>query len=362
MTKKTVERFSVEMLQVLDEKGKVDKKLAPKLAEKELLEMYRWMVLCRLFDRKAFSLQRQGRIGTYAQHEGQEATGIGVAMAMKKEDFLFPSFRENHALACRGMPMENLFMYWGGDERGSIAPQGVNCFPTSIPVGTHMLHAVGFSWGEKLRKNRTVAVTFFGDGATSEGDFHEAMNFAGEFQTPTVFVCSNNSYAISIARGKQTRSKTLAQKAFAYGFEGVQVDGNDALGVYAVASRAIENARNGKGPTMIEAVTYRIGDHTTSDDASRYRPKEEVEYWKKRDPIDRFAKYLHGEKILDARAEKEILAKATIKVEEAVRKYESAKPQLPSDIFGHMFAQAPKVLKMQEEYLEKLLGEGKNAE
>lgn len=359
MTKKTIEKFSVEMLQVLDEKGKLDKKLEPKISKEKLVELYRLMVLSRVFDRKAFALQRQGRIGTYAQHEGQEATGVGVAAAMTKDDFLFPSFRENHALISRGMPMENLLLYWGGDERGSIAPKDVNCFPVSIPVGTHPLHAVGFSWGEKLRKNKTVTVTFFGDGATSEGDFHEAMNFAGEFQTPTVFVCSNNSYAISVARGKQTHSKTLAQKAFAYGFEGMQVDGNDVLGVYAVASKAIEKARNGKGPTMIEAVTYRVGDHTTSDDASRYRPKEEVEYWRKRDPIERFAKYLKGKKILNERNKKEILAKTTLEVEEAVRKYEATKAQKPGEIFDYMFEQTPKVLKIQKEYLEKFAGEKK---
>ncbi len=361
MPQKIVEKFSVKFLQILDEKGKADKKLLPKLSREQLLEMHRLMVLSRVFDRKAFSLQRQGRLGTYAQHEGQEATGIGVALAMRKEDFLFPSFRENHVMMALGFPMENMLLYWGGDERGNVAPNGVNTFPISIPVGTHMLHAVGFSWGEKLRKRKTVAVTFFGDGATSEGDFHEAMNFAGEFQTPTVFVCSNNQWAISVARKKQTNSGTLAQKAIAYGFEGVQVDGNDIFAVYSAATDAIEKARKGKGPTMIECLTYRVGDHTTSDDASRYRPKEELDYWKKRDPIERLAVYLKAKKLLDAKSEKTILEKCSLEVEEAVKKYEATEPQKPEAIFNYMFYETPKVLAMQREHLKEFLkGENQN--
>lgn len=361
MPEKKVEKFFVEFFSVLDGKGRVDKKLLPKISDKQLKEMHYSMVLARAFDRKAFALQRQGRLGTYAQHEGQEATGIGVAYAMKKEDFLFPSFRENHVLIARGYPMERVYQYWGGDERGNIVPEGVNCFPIAIPVGTQTLHAVGFSWGEKLRKRKTVSVVFFGDGATSEGDFHEAMNFAGEFQTPTVFVCANNQWAISVARKTQTHSKTLAQKAFAYGFEGVQVDGNDVLGVFLVASRAIEKARQGGGPTMIEALTYRMGDHTTADDASRYRTKSELGFWKKRDPIERFAKYLKARKILDLKTEKEIIARSALEVEEAVRKYEAVKPQAPEEIFNYMFEKMPKTLEMQKDYLEKFLGDGKNA-
>ncbi|MBI2597856.1 MAG: hypothetical protein HYW50_01535 [Candidatus Diapherotrites archaeon] len=247
--------------------------------------------------------------------------------------------------------MERLYQYWGGDERGNIVPEGVNCFPIAIPVGTQTLHAVRFSWAMKLKKQKSVTVVFFGDGATSEGDFHEAMNFAGEFQTPTVFVCQNNQFAISVARKTQTRSKTLAQKAFAYGFEGIQVDGNDVFAVYSAALKAIENARAGKGPTMIEAVTYRIGDHTTADDASRYRPKQEVEFWKKRDPIERFKKFLFAKKILDLRKEKEIIARSTLAVEEAVRKYEATPPQKPEEIFNHMFYGMPKTLQLQKDYL-----------
>ncbi len=355
MAKKVVEKFSVEMLSILDEKGVADKKLLPKLSEKELLSMLEQMVLARAFDRKAFAMQRQGRIGTYAQHEGQEATQIGVSFAMQKQDWVFPSFRENAILISRGYPMELLFQYWGGDERGSAIPDGVNCFPISIPVGTQPLHAVGFSWGMKLKGQKSVSVVFFGDGATSEGDFHEAMNFAGEFQTPTVFVCQNNQFAISIARNKQTHSKTLAQKAFAYGFEGMQVDGNDIFAVFSAAKKAFEKARSGGGPTMIEAVTYRIGDHTTSDDASRYRPKSELDFWKKRDPIERLEKFLRAKKILNEKNRKEITERTSAAVEEAVKKYEAVLPQKVDDIFDHMYAEPPKTLLMQKEYLKKFL-------
>ncbi len=355
MPKKVVEKFSVKMLSILGEKGHVDKKLLPKLSPKQLLEMLEKMVLARTFDKKAFALQRQGRIGTYAQHEGQEATQIGVSLAMRESDWVFPSFRENAVLMSRGYPLENLFLYWGGDERGNIVPDGVNCFPASIPVGTQTLHAVGFSWGMKLKNQKSVCVVFFGDGATSEGDFHEAMNFAGEFQTPTIFVCQNNQFAISIARKKQTHAKTLAQKAFAYGFEGIQVDGNDVLAVYSAARRAMDNARNGLGPAMIEAVTYRMGDHTTSDDASRYRPQSEVDYWKKRDPIDRLKKYLKAKKILTEKIGKEIYERAAKHVEDAVKKYEETPLQKPTEIFDYMFSEQPKTLLNQKEYLRKFL-------
>lgn len=357
MPEKKVLKFEVEQLSILDEKGKADKKLLPKLSAKELLSMYEEMVLVRIFDRKAFALQRQGRLGTYAQHEGQEATQIGVSFAMQKQDWVFPSFREDAILISRGYPMERLYQYWGGDERGNIVPDGVNCFPISIPVGTQPLHAVGFSWAAKMRKEKSVSVVFFGDGATSEGDFHEAMNFAGDFLTPTVFVASNNQFAISVARKKQTRAKTIAQKAFAYGFRGVQVDGNDIFAVYRAAKEAIESARKGNGPTLIEAVTYRIADHTTADDASRYRPKSEISFWKKRDPIERLKKYLEAKKILDSKIEKEILSRSTFAVEEAVRKYEAIEPQKPDAIFNYMYYETPKTLQQQKEYLKKFLEE-----
>jgi pyruvate dehydrogenase E1 component alpha subunit len=215
------------------------------------------MILSRVFDEKALNLQRQGRLGVYASMRGQEASIIGSAYALKKEDWIFPCFRENGALILRGYPMHQLFMYWGGDERGMQVPGNVNSFPVSIAVGTQTLHAVGAAYANQYLNKKVVNIVYFGDGGTSEGDFHEAMNFAGVFQVPAIFICENNQYAISVPRQKQTHSETIAQKAVAYGIEGIQVDGMDVFAVYKAAKDAVDKARNGKGPTLIECCTYR---------------------------------------------------------------------------------------------------------
>src|SRR6516162_3313061 len=240
-----------------------------------LIALYRGMVLTRAFDLKAVSLQRTGRLGTYAVSLGQEAVSVGIASAMREEDVVLPSYRDNGTLLWRGTKMEEILLFWGGDERGNLSSGPAHDFPYCIPVGSQAPHAA------------RVAVCLFGDGATSKGDVWEAMNFAGVHKLPVVFVANNNQWAISVPLKLQTASETLAQKAIAAGFAGEQVDGNDVITVRAAAEDGIAQARAGAGPRLIEALTYRLSDHTTADDAARYRPPEEVQARWKEEPISR---------------------------------------------------------------------------
>src|SRR3989344_1897130 len=318
MPLKIIESFDIYHLSILDENGNIDKKLMPKISKKEIFSLYEFMLLTRIFDDKALKLQRQGRLGTYASMLGQEATIIGSSYALEKKDWMFPSFRESGAYLLRGLSPEKLFMYWGGDERGMLIPKDQNNFPVCIPVATQTLHAVGAAMASNIKNEKTAFLTYFGDGATSEGDFHEAMNFAGVFNSPVVFICQNNQFAISLPRENQTKSKTIAQKAIAYGFQGIQVDGNDVFTVYKATKDALQKARTKKGPTFIECFTYRIGDHTTADDSSKYRTKKELEYWQKKDPILRLRKYMQKNKLWNKSYEDKITKKFTDLIEKAV--------------------------------------------
>jgi len=347
-----IEKFNVEYLQILDEEGRCDEKLKPRIPVNELKKIYFLFQLTRAFDEKALSLQRQGRIGTYAPVKGEEACQIASSILMEKEDIAFPAFREHGVYITRGMPLEMLYQYWGGDERGMNIPENVNVFPVSIPVGTHMLHATGMAIAFQIQKKKSVSLTYFSDGATSEGDFHEAMNFAGEFKAPVIFICQNNQYAISTPVREQTASKTIAQKAIAYGFEGIRVDGNDVFAVYKATKEALERARDGKGPSFIECYTYRLGDHTTSDDASKYRTEKEVKLWEKKDPIIRFEKYLISKKILSKNEIKIVINRVNKIIEDAVKKYESIKPENIEDIFNYTYEKMPSEIKDQLEYLK----------
>ncbi len=350
--------FSVYRLSILDENGQVDEKLMPRLTNAQFLDFYSWMVLLRAFDDKALKLQRQGRIGTYASSLGQEACTIGTALPLQPQDWCFPAFREHGMFMVRGSPLVKILQYWGGDERGSKAEEGVNVFPVSIPVGSQPLHAVGCAIGMKLKKKDSVSVCYFGDGGTSEGDFHEAMNFAGTFNAPCIFVCQNNQFAISVPRKNQTASETLAQKAFAYGFEGLQVDGNDVLAVYVGMKEAVDKARAGKGPTLLELFTYRMGDHTTADDSTRYRTKEELEEWRKKDPVLRLQVFLKRTGILTEALDQQILTEAVALVEKAVQEYESMPAPKPEDMFDYLYKQQPKELTEQkDEFLSFLSGQ-----
>ncbi len=337
MPKKLVETFRVEWLQVLDEDGKCDEALRPSLDDDQIKRLFEWMVLARTFDEKAFKLQREGRLGTYASILGQEAGQVGSAFALRPTDWMFPTFREPGASFVRGLPVRMVLQYWAGDERGSQIPEGLNDFPITIPVGTQIPIAVGAALAAKAKGDDVAVMAFMGDGATSKGDFHEGLNFAGVFAAPVVFVCQNNQWAISVPLRRQTAAKTLAQKAFAYGFSGVQVDGNDVLAVYRAAHEALHRAREGKGPTLIECVTYRLGDHTTADDASRYRSQGEVEEWKKRDPIERLKKYMDKHGLWNKSYDHAVHGEAKEKVEQGVSEQESLPPPDPRDLFRFTF-------------------------
>ncbi|HII15082.1 MAG TPA: pyruvate dehydrogenase (acetyl-transferring) E1 component subunit alpha [Nanoarchaeota archaeon] len=342
-----IAEFDVKKLEILSPEGKADEKLMPRLSKKDIAEMYRLMVLSRAFDEKAIALQRQGRLGTYVPQLGQEASIIGPAYALSKKDWLVPSFRETGAMIAHGCSVEMMMRYWAGDERGSLMPKGARVLPVAIPVSTQLPHAAGIAWGMKKLKERSAVMAYFGDGGTSPGDFHEAMNLAGVFRLPVVFVCQNNHYAISLPVERQTASKTIAQKAIGYGIQGVQVDGNDIFAAYSAAKKALEDAKNGI-PTLIECLTYRMGDHTTSDDSKRYRDEKEVKEWAKKDPVARLEKYMADRKMLNAALKEKIIKKCRAIIEKAVGDVESSPPDA-EDIFRYTYAEMDESLKEQAE-------------
>jgi len=351
----------IEHLSILDETGKLDKGLEPEISDELLLKLHRGMVLGRRFDERLLNLQRQGRVGTFAPITGQEASQLGTVAVLQASDWFVPSFRETAAELWRGRTMESVILAYGGYAEGALSEKRLNNLPVAVPVGSQVLHAVGLGWAIKYRKQDDVVMTFFGDGGTSEGDFHEGMNFAGVFQTPVIFVCQNNQWAISVPRSKQTHSQTLAQKAAAYGVPGIHVDGNDILAVYEAAKEAEERARFGDGPTMIECVTYRMMMHTTADDPKRYRTEEEVEGWKKRDPILRFQKYLKDKGLLTDETIQEVEEEVQGEIQGAVDHAETQMKTFtdPLLMFEHAYKEMPDHLKAQREELVQELAETK---
>jgi pyruvate dehydrogenase E1 component alpha subunit len=339
--------YSIERVEVLRPGGEVDETLMPDLTPEQIRNLYEHMVLTRQFDERMFKMQRQGRLGTFARVAGQEGAHVGAAFALRSDDWLVPAFREMGALILRGLTLTQLLQLWSGDERGGAYPKGLRTLPVAIPVGTHMLHAVGIGWAMKHAGENVAVLTSFGDGATSEGDFSEAMNMAAVFKVPVVFFCQNNHYAISVPYTKQTAAPTVAQKALAYGMFGVQVDGNDVFAVYRVTKEALERARTGHEPTLIEADTYRVTDHTTSDDARRYRTDAEVEVWRHRDPIERLATYMTARGLLDETGAAEVLAEADRQVAEAVAAFEALSPPDPEEMFAHLYAEVTSPLAEQ---------------
>jgi len=317
-----------------------------------LTGLYRAMVLTRTFDLKAVSLQRTGRLGTYAVSLGQEAVSVGVASAMRLEDVLLPSYRDNGMLLWRGVKMEEILLYWGGDERGNLSSGPAHDFPFCVPVGSQAPHAAGVAYALKHRKEPRVAVCLLGDGATSKGDVYEAMNFAGVHKLPLVFVINNNQWAISVPLKLQTACTTLAQKAIAAGFEGEQVDGNDVIAVRASAEQAITAARDGRGPRLIEALTYRLGDHTTADDAARYRSPEEVQAHWKEEPIARLRAYLVRRQAWGKAQEEQLAVECQQHIEAAVERYLATPARAPESMFDHLYAELPQVYASQRDMLE----------
>jgi len=327
---------------------------APELDEEELKWLYRKMMIARKFDEKAFSLQRRGEISTYAPHKGQEASQVGAMFCLGEEDWLVPSFRESAAFIAREAPLDKLFQRWMGDANGQKGIE--NAMPVSIPVGTQTLHGAGIGMAMEHRDEDNAVITYHGDGATSEGDFHEALNFAGVRDAHSIFMCQNNQYAISLSVDDQTNSETIAQKALAYGIDGIQVDGNDILAVIKAVREALEKARNGN-PVLIEAVTYRLEDHTTSDDSTRYRDEEEVEKWKKHDPIKRFREYLEWIDVWDEELES-FEEEAERKIQEASEEAIEAEEPGFDEMFDYVYDEMPDELEKQKKQLKQDLGIG----
>ena len=337
----------VSCLRFIDETGSAVGEL-PDFARnaEDLVPLYRAMLLTRAFDEKAVALQRTGRLGTYASSLGQEAVGVGAAAAMRADDVLLPSFREQSAMLWRGVTMTELLLYWGGDERGSNFAETRHDFPICVPVASHFPHAVGVAFALKTRGD-AAALAIAGDGATSKGDFYEAINAAGLWHLPVVFVINNNQWAISVPRAHQTAAETLAQKAIAAGIEGIQVDGNDVVAVRDAVSVALQKARDGEGPSLIEAITYRLSDHTTADDASRYRDDAEVsEQWKS-EPVRRLKTYLQAHANWSNDDEEALRSEIAAVVEEAAEAYSQTPPPTAESMFDCLFADLPPALEEQ---------------
>ncbi len=347
-------RFHVDYLSILDSDGNVDTALEPELSPVELKRLYRAMLLGRRLDERMVRLQRQGRIGTFAPIKGQEASQLGTVSCLRPSDWMVPSFRETAAMIWRGWPIEQLLLFFAGHLEGGRPGPEQHDLPITIPVATQIPHAVGLAYAAQYRGDDAVVMTFFGDGATSEGDFHEALNFAGVWHVPVVFVCQNNQWAISVPLKKQTHSRTIAEKALAYGFPGLQVDGNDVLAVYAAGREAVARARAGDGPTLIECVTYRLGVHTTADDPTKYRSAEEVAEWERKDPLTRFGTYLQKRNLLDEGLEAEVDAE----IAEAIRRFEATPPADPLVMFDHAYAELPPDLRAQRDEVAARLRAG----
>lgn len=320
-------------------------------------EMYRNMVLARELDRRMLALQRQGRIGTYAMLEGQEAVQIGSALALEENDFVFPSYREHGVQITRGLPMEVLLAYWKGLPNSGWDIDKYRTGIVTVPIASQLPHAVGYSYMTKLRGENTVTAVYFGDGATSETDFHAGMNFAGVWKTPTVFICANNLYAISVPYDKQTASETIAQKAQAYGFEGLRVDGMDPIAVYLATKLAARRAREGKGPTLIEAMTYRYGAHATADDATLYRTREEEDSWKEKDAIERLRRFLENRGEWDERVGEKVAQEVAESVTAAITSIEAEPLPKRDNSIRHGFARIPAHVVDQLHAMERSHGE-----
>lgn len=352
----------LERLGIIDEDGEVDEDLLPELDDELLVALHRAMVLSRRFDERRLELQRQGRIGTFAPAIGQEAAQLGAVSVLDEDDWFVPSYRETPMAVWRGTPLWGVLLYDAGYNEGAEPPEGNKDLPISVPVSSQVPHAAGIGYAARLRDTGGVVLVTFGDGATSEGDFHEGVNFAAVHDAPVVFLCQNNQYAISTPPELQTGAETIVQKAVAYGIPGIQVDGNDLLAVHVATQEAVDRARAGGGPTLIEAVTYRLSVHTTADDPSTYRDEEEEQRWREKDPIERFRRYLLDRGAIAAddidRLEEEVAERIAEAWQEAEQRMEEGGD--PITMFDHIYADAPPYLIEQREAFAAERGEGRD--
>lgn len=361
MPRKPLElKAQLEYMSILDEHGNVDAELEPKIEAKDLKDMFRWMLMARRVDERLLKLQRQGRIGTFPQATGHEAISLGSIWHMKPTDWFVPAYRELAGFLYRGWTLENILLYWMGLEEGAMPPEGVNDLPIAVPVASQLLHAAGMGMANNIRGDKNVAMTYMGDGATSEGDTHEALNFASVFDAPVVFICLNNQFAISVPLSRQMHCETVAQRAVAYGMPGIRIDGNDVLSMYVAAQEAVERARNGGGPTLIEAVTYRYTPHTTADEPKRYRPEEEAAEWKLKEPLIRFEKYLKKKKVVNDADLKQMEDEIEARIQEAIKNVEELVKQPPYNdplvMFDYLYKDIPPFLQEQRDELALELG------
>ncbi len=352
----TNSKIAISFIRYLDENGRPVSSL-PDFAKKydELLELYRLMTLVRKFDAKVVSMQRTGQMGTFASSLGQEAVSVGIGRALKQTDLFFPYYRDQGVLVQRNVKLLEVMQFWGGDERGSHFIGNKEDFPIAIPIATQLVHAVGAAYAVKLRKQNRAVLSTCGDGGTSEGDFYTALNGAGTWNLPLVFVINNNQWAISVSRKIQTKAKTLAQKGIAAGIDCLQVDGNDVIAVKEVVGEALDKARDGGGPTLIEALSYRLCDHTTADDAGRYVDKEDLDKAWQTEPVKRLKSYLLSKGRLSPEQEQELEKSNQAEVNQAVEEYLSLTPQPPESIFDYQYENLPEALLEQKEELELFL-------
>lgn len=345
-----------EMVQVLDEEGNVvNSDLLPDLSDEELVELMERMVWTRVLDQRSISLNRQGRLGFYAPTAGQEASQLASHYALEKEDYVLPGYRDVPQLIWHGLPLTKAFLFSRGHFIGNQFPEGVNALSPQIIIGAQFIQTAGVALGLKKRGKKNVAITYTGDGGSSQGDFYEGINFASAYKAPAIFVIQNNNYAISTPRDKQTAAKTLAQKSVAVGIPGVLVDGMDALAVYAVTKQARERAVNGEGPSLIETLTYRYGPHTMAgDDPTRYRTSDEDSDWEKKDPLVRFRKYLEAKNLWSEEKENEVMEKAKEEIKTAIKEADNTPKQKVTDLMENMYEEMPFNLAEQYEiYKEK---------
>ncbi|MDH4127985.1 MAG: pyruvate dehydrogenase (acetyl-transferring) E1 component subunit alpha [Spirochaetota bacterium] len=353
-----VTKFEIHYVQYINEKGEELMSLPAFAKDKEILiSLYRFMVLTRIYDAKAIALQRTGKMGTFASSLGQEAVSVGIGNALQKEDVFCPYYRDQGAMFQRGIKISELLSFWGGDEWGSHYANNKEDFSIAIPIGTQLLHAAGIAYAIKLRKQKRAVVVTCGDGASSEGDFYHAINAAGIWKLPLVIVINNNQWAISVPRTRQSGTKTLAQKAIAGGIDGVQVDGNDVIAVRHIVSEALDKARGGDGPTLIEALTYRLCDHTTADDASRYIDKADLERAWNLEPLSRFYSYLIKNNYITEKLNEKIHEECNQQVEDSVEEYLNIPLRLPESMFDYLYAKLPVPLKEQRDEIEGLANE-----